>query len=297
MYKMRQDKSKIDSRFLGGLFLSILLIFTVIAAASEESGTGTASASGTAIGDYAIVTAESSVSNSEAFASVLAKASASDGRTATAESTAYVTWGDSSAYSHALATAISTIGQTTWAETYAEARASQNSAATKSTSIVWSAGYDDGNSGGNNGGNNGESGDNGGNTADGNGGNGDNGENNGNNGGNNPDAGKGNVPTETIIPRPDGSMFGFSFGKSDPGRYYYFKLVANYNNTGDNTSNTSLRLADNYDNINYKRARAKDYMWSIAWDRGLNQTQFENKFWEVNYTQEVQDIILKEGFP
>ncbi len=88
----------------------------------------------------------------------------------------------------------------------------------------------------------------------------------------------------------DNGFFGFAFGWSDPGRYYYFKRVV----AGDNA--TGMRLADKDSNMTYMRARAGYYMWVIPNDRGLNQTRFENKYREENYTVEVENIIKESGW-
>ncbi len=63
----------------------------------------------------------------------------------------------------------------------------------------------------------------------------------------------------------------------------------------DSRKNNSLRFADETNNISSIPARARYYMWVIANDWGFNQTQFENKYREENYTVEVEAIIKKEG--
>ena len=84
------------------------------------------------------------------------------------------------------------------------------------------------------------------------------------------------VPVQT--PQYKG-FFGFSFGKSDPERYWYFKHVAG--------NGHALKLADNDNgtgNGSYQQERAVYYMTVILQDYGMNQSRFETKYRRENYT-------------
>lgn len=233
------------------IFLSILLLsmFTIVAFAEEPvDDTASAGAQAIAIGDETETTAQAVVNDDGASSSATSRAKAENGGTATAIAEAWANWYDgSSAYARAMAVAVAGMGETIWAEATAQASVSSDGTTTAYAGACV-----------------------------------------GDAGCIDPSTdGSGNAKQKIKVETQGRDFFGFAFGKSDPGRYYYFKKVAN----GDIT--TTISLSD--ENNTYMRDRAKDYMWSIAWDRGLNQTQFENKYKESNYTVEVEEIVSKEG--
>lgn len=232
------------------IFLSILLLsmFTIVAFAEEPvDDTASAGARAIAIGDETETVVQATVNDDGASSSATSRAKAENGGTATAIAEAWANWYDGSS-AYARAMAVAVAGI---GETiWAEANA-QASVSSDGTTTAY-AGACVGDAG----------------CID-------------------PDPNTDGSKQKIKVETQGRDFFGFAFGKSDPGRYYYFKKVAN----GDIT--TTISLSD--ENNTYMQNRAKDYMWSIAWDRGLNQTQFENKYKESNYTAEVEEIISKEG--
>ena len=198
---MRNTRNSL--KVLGGLFLSMLLLFVVVASAEETHVDGThatvasAGAQATATGSEAIASTKVVVTSEGASASSIAKAKAENGETATAIADAWARWVDgSSAYAHSAATAVAGIGETIWAEAKATASASAGSANAGTIAYVGTdPNYVD-------------------------------------------PPNNGGVPNNgKIIPvvtsRPD-AISGFIFGKSDLDRYCTYKLQLTDDNPGNN---------------------------------------------------------------
>lgn len=172
MKKHERSKTKTNGpvnswRLFGGLFLSVLLLFTVIATAADtgtgessaEATTSSAGAIATATGDTATVSTQVVTSGDGASSSGTAEAIASDGATATATVEVWASYANiASAYASAIATAIAGIGETVHA--YAQADVSVSSDGTATASACTSAGSGDNNcisaNDGNNGGEDGK---------------------------------------------------------------------------------------------------------------------------------------------
>lgn len=194
--------TKNSLKVLGGLFLSMLLLFVTVASAEDvqidETHATVASAGAQAIatGSEAIASTQVTITSDGASASATSKAKAENGDTATAVAEAWANWVDgSSAYARSVATAVAGIGETIWAEAYASASVSEGEARAETEAYV---GTDP-------------------NHID------------HNNGGGDPNNGK-IVPVKT--PKQD-AISGFIFGKSDIERYCTYKLQM----TDDNPDN------------------------------------------------------------
>lgn len=135
-------KNKMRNRVLGGLFLSILLLFVVVASAEETHTDGTyatasAGAQAIATGKEAIASTQVTITSDGASASATSKAKAENGQTATAIADAWAHWVDgSSAYAHSTAIAVAGIGETIWAEATAHASASADKASSETIAYV-----------------------------------------------------------------------------------------------------------------------------------------------------------------
>lgn len=243
-------------RLFGSLFLSILLLFTVIATATDtEAGESSAGGQASATGDVTTASVHATTSESGASSSATAKAVASDGGTATAMAETWASIsGVASAYAQAVATTVAGIGETVYAYAHAEASVSSDGTATASTIASVGQGTGDDIGGDDN-----------------NGGNGDNG-NNGNNGEN----GNGvRTIIQPIVKRD--SMGGFIFGKGATERYCTF-----------------MSQLDDNDSKNDDRARY--FMNIIAWnDFGLTEKVFEQKYGltKENCTQIVSNMTIR----
>lgn len=130
-------------KILGGLFLSMLLLFVAIASAEETDGTQTeipiasAGAQAIAVGSEAIVSSHVAITSDGASASAIAKAKAENGETATAIAEAWANWIDgSSASARSVATAIAGIGETIWAEAKTRASVSKGEASTETEAYI-----------------------------------------------------------------------------------------------------------------------------------------------------------------
>jgi len=190
-------KTRNSLNILGGLFLflSILLLFTVVASAEDvpvseaTSLTSSAGAEAIAMGNEVTASTQVVTTGDRAYSSAIAEAIASDGETATATAEVWAQFADVAyAYAQAVATAVAGAGQTVHAYARADALALSDGTAIASACI--SAG----------------SGDNACKSAT---------ENSG-------DSGKGNKGI-FVAPRPD-TISGFIFGASDAERYCTYKL-------------------------------------------------------------------------
>lgn len=122
-------------KVLGGLFLSMLLIFTMIASAETEGSSAGASAS--AEGDITITTSKATVTENSATASATARAMASNGGIATAIAEAWANFLDkATAYAHATSTVTSGLGETVWAEASVEVSASEDGTSTSGAESI-----------------------------------------------------------------------------------------------------------------------------------------------------------------
>ena len=241
-----KNKKTNNLKFLGVVFLSMLVLFITIASAETgetPAGDTTATESVSSAGAQAIATGSEAIASTQvtitsdgASASATSKAKAENGDTATAVAEAWANWVDgSSAYARSVATAVAGIGETIWAEAYASASISEGEARAETEAYV---GTDPDHIDHNNGG---EDPNNGGGDP--------------NNGGGDPNNGK--IVPET--PRPD-AISGFIFGKSDIERYCTYKLQM----TDDNPDNDH---------------RAEYYLNIIAWDYGFkDKSEFESKY-------------------
>lgn len=227
-------------KFLGVVFLSMLVLFITIASAEtgetpagDTTATESVSSAGAqaiATGSETIATVEAVVSSDGASSSATAKAKAENGGTATAIAEAWANWVDgSSAYARAVATAVAGAGETIWAEATAQASASSGKTDAYAGACVGDSGCIDRNEGDNGGG------DNGGNI-------------------------NGNVAPLPPKPKLD-SIGGFIFGKGSIDRYCTFKLQLLDGNTNNDD-------------------RAKYMMYDvIAWgEYGFTGQQFEAKY-------------------
>ena len=131
------------NKVLGGLFLSMLLLFVAVASAEESDVDGThatvasAGAQAIATGSTAITTTQVVITSEGATASATAKAKAENGETATAIADAWAHWVDgSSAYARSVATVVAGIGETIWAEAKASASASSDGASAETIAYV-----------------------------------------------------------------------------------------------------------------------------------------------------------------
>lgn len=245
-----------NMKFLGVVFLSMLVLFITIASAdTEETPAGdttatdsvsSAGAQAIATGSETIATVEAVVSSDGASSSATAKAKAENGGTATAIAEAWANWVDgSSAYARAVATAVAGAGETIWAEATAQASASSGKSDAYAGACVGDSGCidrnEDNNGGGDNGGNN-------------------------------------NGHVAPLLPKPKlDSIGGFIFGKGDIDRYCTFKLQL----LDGNTSNDD---------------RASYFMNVIAWDGyGFTEKTFEQKYGltNENCTQILSDVTIK----
>lgn len=133
-----RERSKNNWRLLGGLFLSMLLVFTTVALAetgdpssdvlADPSASATtdssAGAAASAEGDVAIANAHITITVSGAGAEATARARASNGGTAIAIAEAWANFLDiATAHAYAITTVTAGIGEITWAEAYAKATA------------------------------------------------------------------------------------------------------------------------------------------------------------------------------
>lgn len=202
-----KNKKTNNLKFLGVVFLSMLVLFITIASAEtgETPVTDSVSSAGAqamATGSETIATVEAVVSSDGASSSATAKAKAENGGTATAIAEAWANWVDgSSAYAKAVATAVAGIGETIWAEATAQASASSGKADAYAGACVGDSGCIDRNE---------------------------------------DDNGGGDVETITVIrvtpllPKPKlDSIGGFIFGKGDIDRYCTFKLQLSDGNTSN----------------------------------------------------------------
>lgn len=123
-------------KILGGLFLSMLLIFTMVASAETEGSSAGASAS--ADGDITITNSQATVTENSATASATARATASNGGIATAIAEAWANFLDrATAYARATSTATAGIDETVWVEASVEVSALEDGTAnSKAESIV-----------------------------------------------------------------------------------------------------------------------------------------------------------------
>lgn len=157
-----KNKKTNNLKFLGVVFLSMLVLFITIASAEtgEPAGDTTATdsvssagAQAIATGSETIATVEAVVSSDGASSSATAKAKAENGGTATAIAEAWANWVDgSSAYARAVATAVAGAGETIWAEATAQASASSGKTDAYAGACVGDSGCinkDEGNNGGN----------------------------------------------------------------------------------------------------------------------------------------------------
>jgi hypothetical protein len=109
-------------RLFGGLFLSMLLVFTMASAETEDPSAG---AIASADGDVAIASTHVVVTENSASAGATARASASNGGTATAIAEAWANFLDAAmAYALSTSTVTAGIGEIAWAEAYVEVSAS-----------------------------------------------------------------------------------------------------------------------------------------------------------------------------
>lgn len=205
-----KNKKTNNLKFLGVVFLSMLVLFITIASAETEPAGGTtatdsvssAGAQAIATGSETIATVEAVVSSDGASSSATAKAKAENGGTATAIAEAWANWVDgSSAYARAVATAVAGAGETIWAEATAQASASSGKTYAYAGACVGDSGCIDRNE---------------------------------------DDNGGGDVETITVIrvaplpPKPKlDSMGGFIFGKGAIDRYCTFKLQLLDGNTNN----------------------------------------------------------------
>lgn len=211
-----RPKMKKTRNVLGGLFLSMLLLFTVVVSADTEdvpvseaiSLTSSAGAEAIAMGNEVTASTQVVTTGDRAYSSATAEAIASDGETATATAEVWAQFADVAyAYAQAVATAVAEAGQTVHAYARADALALSDGTAIASACI--SAG----------------SGDNACKSVT---------ENSDN-------SGKGNSGI-FVAPRPD-TISGFIFGASDAERYCTYKLQLEDEDSSNN------RRAEYYLNI------------------------------------------------
>lgn len=112
-------------KLFGELFLSMLLVFTMVA--SAETGDSSAGAMASADGDVAIVSTHVTVTASSASAEATARASVSNGGTATAIAEAWANFLDiATAYARSTSTVTAGMGEIVWVEARATAVASSD---------------------------------------------------------------------------------------------------------------------------------------------------------------------------